>query len=82
MQMMVLHSSLLFGETLEGSDRYEDWRLDVDNMTYEVCGFLPLIYGCVLQLGFSQMASVVKIMSHRLWIPGSGSRNYWIWVTE
>jgi hypothetical protein len=22
-------------------DRYQDWRLDVDNMTYEVCLFPP-----------------------------------------
>lgn len=44
MQMMVLRSSLLLGENVEGSDRYEDWRLDVENMTYEVRAFLPLTW--------------------------------------
>ncbi|KAL6351038.1 hypothetical protein AAG906_031624 [Vitis piasezkii] len=34
-EMMMLQSSLLFGENVEGSDRYGDWRLDVDHMSYE-----------------------------------------------
>jgi hypothetical protein len=29
-------------------DRYQDWRLDVDNMTYEVCTPLALnLYLCL-----------------------------------
>lgn len=34
--MMMLRSSLMMGERSDGFDRYRDWRLNVDNMSYEV----------------------------------------------
>lgn len=36
MQIVMLQGNLLMGGRL-GHDRYRDWRLDVDSMTYEVC---------------------------------------------
>ncbi|GMP33001.1 hypothetical protein CsSME_00006512 [Camellia sinensis var. sinensis] len=32
---MMLQSSLMMGGRSDGFDRYRDWRLDVDNMSYE-----------------------------------------------
>ncbi|KAL2482049.1 RING/U-box superfamily protein [Forsythia ovata] len=34
-EIVMLQSSLLMGGTSERLDRYRDWRLDVDNMSYE-----------------------------------------------
>lgn len=36
-QIMMLQNSLLMGGRFDMHDRYRDWRLDVDNMSYEVC---------------------------------------------
>lgn len=33
---MMLQSSLLMGGRLDVHDRFRDWRLDVDHMSYEV----------------------------------------------
>ena len=75
--MMMLQSSLLFGENVEGSDRYGDWRLDVDHMSYEVCGFLPLTW-----IGFATSFShtYLQLLKYEssFSILGLGSRNYWI----
>lgn len=37
--MMLQTGYMLSGP--DGYDRYRDWRLDVDNMSYEVHDFLP-----------------------------------------
>ncbi|KAI7986489.1 putative E3 ubiquitin-protein ligase RHG1A [Camellia lanceoleosa] len=34
-EIMMLHGSMLMGGRSDGFDRYRDWRLDVDNMSYE-----------------------------------------------
>ncbi|KAK9276827.1 hypothetical protein L1049_006364 [Liquidambar formosana] len=34
-EIMRFQSSILFGRSFEGYDRFGDWRLDVDNMSYE-----------------------------------------------
>ncbi|KAH7850560.1 hypothetical protein Vadar_012489 [Vaccinium darrowii] len=34
-EMMMLRSSLMMGERSDGFDRYRDWRLNFDNMSYE-----------------------------------------------
>uniref|UniRef100_A0A5B7APM5 RING-type E3 ubiquitin transferase n=1 Tax=Davidia involucrata TaxID=16924 RepID=A0A5B7APM5_DAVIN len=34
-EIMMLQSSLLMGGRSDGFDRYRDWRIDVDNMSYE-----------------------------------------------
>ncbi|XP_058228320.1 uncharacterized protein LOC131336477 [Rhododendron vialii] len=34
-EMMMLRSSIMMGERSGGFDRYRDWRLNVDNMSYE-----------------------------------------------
>ncbi|CAL5326920.1 unnamed protein product [Camellia sinensis] len=34
-EIMMLQSSLMMGGRSDGFDRYRDWRLDVDNMSYE-----------------------------------------------
>ncbi|KAA8542744.1 hypothetical protein F0562_023896 [Nyssa sinensis] len=34
-EIMMLQSSLVMGGRSDGFDRYRDWRLDVDNMSYE-----------------------------------------------
>ncbi|KAK9278501.1 hypothetical protein L1049_028067 [Liquidambar formosana] len=34
-EILMLQSSLLMGGRLDGHDRFREWRLDVDNMTYE-----------------------------------------------
>ncbi|KAA8541291.1 hypothetical protein F0562_025254 [Nyssa sinensis] len=34
-EMMLLQSNLLMGGRSDGFDRYRDWRIDVDNMSYE-----------------------------------------------
>lgn len=34
-EIMMLQNSLLMGGRFESHDRFRDWRLDVDNMTYE-----------------------------------------------
>lgn len=38
-QIMMLQNSLIMGGRFDIQDRYRDLRLDVDNMTYEVCCF-------------------------------------------
>ncbi|KAG5536134.1 hypothetical protein RHGRI_023801 [Rhododendron griersonianum] len=35
LQMMMFRSSIMMGERSGGFDRYRDWRLNVDNMSYE-----------------------------------------------
>jgi hypothetical protein len=37
-QIMMFQTRVLLGG-MSMYDRYQDWRLDVDNMTYEVCLF-------------------------------------------
>ena len=37
--MMMLQNSLLMGGRVDSHDHFSDWRLDVDNMSYEVCCF-------------------------------------------
>lgn len=39
LQIMLFQSSLLMGGRL---DRFRDWRLDVDNMSYEVIVHKPI----------------------------------------
>lgn len=39
MQIVLFESNFLMGGRSSGHDRYRDWRLDVDNMSYEVCTF-------------------------------------------
>lgn len=36
MQMLMSRQALLPGRILQQHDRYQDWRLDVDDMSYEV----------------------------------------------
>lgn len=35
-QIVMLQSNLLMGGRSDGADRYRDWRLDIDSMSYEV----------------------------------------------
>ncbi|XWS60971.1 hypothetical protein CRYUN_Cryun07bG0085000 [Craigia yunnanensis] len=34
-EIMMLQNNLLMGERLDSRDRFSDWRLDIDNMSYE-----------------------------------------------
>jgi len=45
LQIMMFQTRVLLGG-MNMYDRYQDWRLDVDNMTYEVC--IP--FCCILHL--------------------------------
>jgi hypothetical protein len=40
LQMMMLQNSFIMGGRL---DRFSNWRLDIDHMTYEVCGHHNMI---------------------------------------
>ena len=43
MQIVLFESNFLMGGRPSGHDQYRDWRLDVDNMSYEVCGSFPFV---------------------------------------
>jgi len=43
LQIMMFQTRVLLGG-MNMYDRYQDWRLDVDNMTYEACTPLCCIY--------------------------------------
>ncbi|KAI7979405.1 putative LRR receptor-like serine/threonine-protein kinase, partial [Camellia lanceoleosa] len=49
--IMMLQSSLMMGGRSDGFDRYRDWRLDVDNMSYEISGSIPKEVGNITSLG-------------------------------
>ena len=38
---MMLQNNLLMGGRLDSRDRFSDWRLDIDNMSYEVFCLYP-----------------------------------------
>lgn len=40
LQIMMFQSRVLLGGGLDVYDQFRDWRLDVDNMSYEVFNFL------------------------------------------
>jgi len=39
LKIVMLQGSLLMGGQLNSHDQFRDWRLDVDNMSYEVSYF-------------------------------------------
>ena len=43
LKIMMLQGSLLMGGQLNSHDHFRDWRLDVDNMSYEVIFFFPQV---------------------------------------
>jgi hypothetical protein len=43
-QIMLLQNSLIMGGRFDIQDRYRELRLDVDNMSYEVCCFFLIKY--------------------------------------
>ncbi|KAI7997365.1 putative LRR receptor-like serine/threonine-protein kinase, partial [Camellia lanceoleosa] len=49
--IMMLQSSLMMGGRSDGFDRYRDWRLDVDNMSYEISRSIPKEVGNITSLG-------------------------------
>ena len=47
----MLQSNLLMGGRSEGADRFRDWRLDIDSMSYEVREFIMNI--ALVLIGFA-----------------------------
>lgn len=47
-QIMLLQNSLLMGGRVDSHDHFRDWRLDVDNMSYEV-----YVFPCEMNRQFS-----------------------------
>lgn len=39
LKIMIIQGKRLMGGRVNSRDQFRDWRLDVDNMSYEVCSF-------------------------------------------
>lgn len=44
----MFQTRILLGGGMEMHDRFRDWRLDVDNMSYEVLNFVSRLFSLLL----------------------------------